>query len=278
MPHREGVMGGDETMNDEPQTAIDRRRIGEYGHYVASIEQLMDDLDAFLGGIRFQGWRSELRIITRTSMGVHPEEAMILYALTRALTPALVLETGTFRGYSTTEIARALRANGTGHMLTVDIDLHAGDLVPETLQDLVSFHRGTNSHALACALERDATEIDMFFHDSLHTYMNALGELIWFAPCFKPGTVIVCHDAKMDFMPEFGVGRAVREIAEALSLPFRILDTTCGLAILRWPEGVSPTAVAELRRKHAADERIGRIPEIARRVRRRLGAIAGRQK
>lgn len=232
---------------------LDLRRVGEYGHFVAPFVQLMADAEAFLG-VDLSPYRSEVIGIHRDEQGVHPEEAGVLYLLVRGLRPGLTLETGTFKGYSTSEIARALQANQRGHLLTVDVAASSGTAVPQHLLPYVTFSRGEPSQAFAQRLPRDQ-RLNLFFHDSLHTFMNTLGELIWFADHLEPGAVIVCHDAKMDYLDDFGVGKAVRKFAGQLKLEYRILDTTCGLALLKWPARVPPAALATLREEYGLMQR-----------------------
>lgn len=246
-------------MNNE---ILESRRVGEYGHYVMPLRDLLQEVSAFLGTVDLTAFYAEMEHISRASQGVHPEEAAILYGLVRALRPKLVLETGTFEGYSTTQLARALDANGAGRMETVDVATDTGFRVPEGLRHFVTFRRGMLSQQMAGILSDGKEGLDIFFHDSAHTYLNTLGELIAFSPFYKPGCVIVCHDAKMDFMDGFGVGRAIRDFAAALGLRYAVMDTTCGLAILRWPdsmdEAVTASALVELKRRHqkvASEER-----------------------
>jgi predicted O-methyltransferase YrrM len=234
-------------------TSIEQRRVGEYGHFVAPFSQLVADLQN-LAGAPLGRYAGEVAAIRREGQGVHPEEAGLLYLLVRGLRPALVLETGTFKGYSASEIARALQANSAGHLITVDLAGDTGAMVPADLLPRITFHRGRPSEAFARDLQ-PAQRFDVFFHDSLHTFMNTLGELLWFADHYRPGAMIVCHDAKMDFLDDFGVGKAVRLFAQRLHLEYRILDTTCGLAVLKWPEQSPAGALREMRQEYAAMQR-----------------------
>jgi hypothetical protein len=232
---------------------LEQRRVGEYGHYVAPISQLISDLESFVGTGLAQ-YHDDIEVISRDEQGVHPEEAAVLYLLVRALKPTLMLETGTFKGYSTAEIARAIQQNGSGHLVTVDLAEQTGQVVPDVLLPYVTFHRGKPSKEFATTL--GTNRLDIFFHDSLHTFMNTLGELIWFSDNYAPGCVIVCHDAKMDFMDGFGVGKAVRDFASRLGLTYRILDTTCGLAVLKWHENVARPELKKLREEYSEMERL----------------------
>ena len=51
------------------------------------------------------------------------EEQEFIYGLVRALKPMLVVETGTYRGLTAEAIGNALADNGTGDLVTVEINL-----------------------------------------------------------------------------------------------------------------------------------------------------------
>lgn len=242
------------TVLTDPSNAIETRRVGEYGHFVAPLSQIAADLEEFIG-VPLAPYLPETSTIRRQEQGVHPEEAATLYLLVRALRPGLVLETGTFKGYSTAEIARALHKNQAGRLVTVDLDSNTGSAVPSELLPYITFHRGQSSATFAAAFPREP-RVDLFFHDSLHTFMNTLGELIWFADHYAPGAIIACHDAKMDYLDDFGVGKAVRRFAAQLDLQYRVLDTTCGLAVLKWPEHPPKMPLDLLRAEFGRMERV----------------------
>lgn len=237
---------------------LELRRLGEYGHFVAPLSRIAADVQEFTG-LPVLDYLSEVQAIERESQGVHPEEAAVLFLIARAAKPQFMLETGTFKGYSTQQIARALQLNGSGRLVTVDLATHTGEMVAAELMPWVTFHRGLASRDFAQTLT-DNDSIDVFFHDSLHTFLNTLGELTWFAPHYASDALIVCHDAKMDFMDDFGVGKAVRLFAKRLDLQFCVLDTTCGLALLKWRVGASQQAVRQLQSEVAEMIRLASQP------------------
>lgn len=49
----------------------------------------------------------------------------LLHALVYCLKPISVLETGTFKGYGSAAMAKALKRNGVGHLTTIEKDLEA---------------------------------------------------------------------------------------------------------------------------------------------------------
>lgn len=202
------------------------------------VRALVEEASEFLGLAAYE-FLGETRKFARESQGVHPEEAAVLYSLVRALRPCLVMETGTFDGYSTAEIARALRANGSGRITTVDVATVTGAQVPEDLREMIRFVRGRPSWSLAKEARAEKWKIDLFFHDSLHSYSNTLRELVSFSRAFAPGCVVLCHDASLDHIPGFGVQKALERVAAILGVRIRILPTTCGLGLMRWPLHVS---------------------------------------
>jgi Methyltransferase domain len=60
-------------------------------------------------------------------------EAELTYLALRETRPAAVVEIGSFHGWSTTWILRALRDNGSGHLYTFDLVDHATRAVPAEL-------------------------------------------------------------------------------------------------------------------------------------------------
>jgi len=68
------------------------------------------------------------------AMCVHEAEGKLIYALVRALKPNVALEIGGNFGCSTTHILAALEANGTGMLVSYDIDPASYRGVPEHLR------------------------------------------------------------------------------------------------------------------------------------------------
>ena len=138
-----------------------------------------------------------------------------LYALVRARRPATVVETGGTPGKSTAFILRALERNGTGHLYTIDLPppaaaesllvprerfheirpaaLGSGWLVPEGLRVRHTLLTGRSRDALPpllAGLER----VDLFLHDSDHSYENMTWELETAWPKVGPSGLLVADD------------------------------------------------------------------------------------
>lgn len=226
-----------------------RRRVGEYGTFVQPLKQLLEDGGAFLGRADLASYESETLKITREGQGVHEEEAAFLYALVRAIKPRFVLETGTCQGYSTNEIARAIAANGCGHVVTADISADTGAAVQQDLKQHVTFVRSLSPGSLPRILETKGEKVDIFFHDSSHSYLNTLSELVCVAPFLASNAIVACHDAKLDFLQGFGVGRALRAFATEIGVAYLVLDTTCGIGLLAWKDPPSAEHLSALVRR-----------------------------
>lgn len=171
---------------------------------------------------------------------VDPLEGALLYGLVRALRPATVVETGTASGISTTYLLAALQRNGAGRLISIDLPFEAGvglevlpiipgtaiDVydsspvpqgkeagwaVPEELRGPWELRLGDSRTLLPEALE-EVGEIEIFFHDSLHSREHMLFEFETAWPHLARGGVLVADDVfqrKHDALPAFArqVGR-----------------------------------------------------------------------
>jgi predicted O-methyltransferase YrrM len=117
-------------------------------------------------------------------------EAELTYLLVRHHRPARVTEIGTFHGWSTTWLLRALRDNGAGELHSYDIVDHARRSVPAALAEgRWTFHHGDVRDA-----DLTAERIDYLFVDAAHTAAFArwyTGELF---PRLRAGTPTSVHD------------------------------------------------------------------------------------
>jgi predicted O-methyltransferase YrrM len=128
--------------------------------------------------------------------------ARCCYLACRLLEPAVVVETGVAYGVSSAFILRALEANGRGVLHSVDLpplrreaDRFWGIAVPEALRGRWKLHRGSSRRVLP-ELLGGLGAVDLFVHDSLHTYRNMRREfdLVW--PYLRTGGVIVADDVE----------------------------------------------------------------------------------
>ncbi len=116
-----------------------------------------------------------------------PQE--LLYHIVRFLSPARCVETGVYRGISTAFILAGLHDNRHGHLTSIDLPsaryldsstslLHSspllqgeatGFVVPDSLRYRWSLRLGDSKNLLPRVLE-ESGPVDLFYHDSVHTY------------------------------------------------------------------------------------------------------------
>ncbi len=133
--------------------------------------------------------------------------ARLCYALVRAMQPKVLLETGVAFGVTSAFILMALDVNGQGMLHSVDLpplgrnaSKFVGILVPEALRGRWQLHPGSTRRVLPKLLPRVAP-IDIFVHDSLHTYRTMSHDFRIVTPFLSRHAVIMVDD--VDGNPAF---------------------------------------------------------------------------
>lgn len=136
-----------------------------------------------------------------------------LFIIVRAVKPNIMIETGSFDGLSTAVILLAMAKNNKGTLYTIDlynpslpkdIDAEPAWVVPDYLRDRLQLKKGTSAELLESVIEQ-VGEVDMFYHDSWHTYKNMMFEYqtVWTA--LRPNGLLMSeylpdlNDAFKDF-------------------------------------------------------------------------------
>lgn len=122
----------------------------------------------------------------------------MLYLLVRAARPRLVVETGVLYGASSGHILAALAANGEGELHSIDLGCRPGEpphdsLVRPDLAGRWHYHPGDARVELPRLLA-GLGPIDMFHHDSLHTFEHMTWEYRTAARHLSPGGLLSSHD------------------------------------------------------------------------------------
>jgi predicted O-methyltransferase YrrM len=145
--------------------------------------------------------------------------------------PRLIVETGTFIGYSAIKMAEALKANGFGKLITIEFDpaifAKAKERIDASgLGDWIEYR---NASSLETPIEGT---IDIFFSDSHLTIREQ--EIRRFLPQIDARGLILVHDASSHF-------KVVREAALRLEqeglISVVLLSTPRGLVIAQKREG-----------------------------------------
>ncbi|MDP2939853.1 MAG: class I SAM-dependent methyltransferase [Candidatus Omnitrophota bacterium] len=132
-----------------------------------------------------------------------PLRAQTLYVLCRIAKPEIVVETGVSEGFSSTFILQALEKNNKGHLYSIDLPNQPGQklpenkttgwLIPEDLKKRWMLILGSSREKLS-ALLNDLKNIDIFFHDSDHSYENMMFEFESAKSYLKSGGFLLSDD------------------------------------------------------------------------------------
>ncbi len=151
--------------------------------------------------------------ITRSSIssgrGPMGDEAELLYICVRLMKPAFVVETGVGAGFSTACILKALKRNNFGMLYSIDLfkdDETCGWIIPNQLKKRWRLIKGSSANHLNPLLSQLGL-IDIFIHDSDHSYENMISEFRRVWPHLKKGGIFMAHDvgrndALFDFLKE----------------------------------------------------------------------------
>lgn len=125
---------------------------------------------------------------------------MFLYALCRLFKPETIVETGVAYGSSSSFILKALNENKKGRLYSIDYVFRPwesrdaiGSAIPSELRDRWNLVFGPTSKKLSKTVE-DLGQIDIFFHDSLHTYRNMIFEFSTAWPHIRKGGFLLSDD------------------------------------------------------------------------------------
>jgi len=137
----------------------------------------------------------------------------MLYVLVRHLECEIIVETGVLHGFSSAFILLGLQHNGFGQLLSVDLPGIAGVykdqataplppgkqpgwLIPDKIKTNQTLYLGTSVELLPVIFRDLKQPIDMFLHDSEHTYVNMMFEMSLAYPHLRNGGILICDNAE----------------------------------------------------------------------------------
>ena len=141
------------------------------------------------------------------------ENNIFIYMAVRFLKPQVVFETGVFDGKSSAAILQALDDNGSGILVSVDLPAtetikwsthqmpkttlppgcQPGWLIPDYLRERHRLVLG-DSKELLPQLLKEHPKIDIFIHDSLHTFKHQYFEYTTAWPHLSEGGLLLSDD------------------------------------------------------------------------------------
>jgi hypothetical protein len=120
----------------------------------------------------------------------------IFYILVRKIRPKIVIETGVSFGITSSFILQAMEENEFGTLYSIDLPFQfatkeeVGMAVPKRLRHRWELILGDSKIELPRLL-KDLDIIDVFFHDSLHTYEHMMFEFKTAWPKIKKGGYLI---------------------------------------------------------------------------------------
>ena len=178
----------------------------------SSFYGMWDTISRFAAEIRASDFTADM-IRRRDAYGSEGAMGAIdcatLYGLTRWLRPTVVVESGGYVGMSSAFILKALADEGLTtaklHSIELSQECEQGALIPDELRSVSSSFVPMRGR-IEDFLKRNElpSSIDMFLHDSSHSYRHMLWEFHQFWPRLRDGGLLVSHDVQMNAaFPEF---------------------------------------------------------------------------
>lgn len=176
--------------------SVSRGRAIEIRRFLAEPSRTNDFLEQLR---RAEAIFAEARV---KSADLFAKKVLIQYALVRSLRPDVVVETGVANGVSSAYLLLALHRNQNGILHSVEIGdtgflprgFAPGWIVPDFLKDRWALHLG-DAKDLLPALLQQLKQLDIFIHDSLHTYEHMRCEMELAHPYLRPGGLLLADDA-----------------------------------------------------------------------------------
>lgn len=126
--------------------------------------------------------------------------ARFCYAMTRALAPSVIVETGVAYGVTSAYLLQAIEVNQRGKLWSVDLpplgqhaEDYVGFFIPKSLRSNWNLCRGATRRLLPELLPL-VGQIDLFVQDSLHTHRTITDEIRMVWPFLRPGGVLIADD------------------------------------------------------------------------------------
>ena len=165
-------------------------------------ESLREPLDTPEFAVQLKEAAATFRELKIYSADLYAKKVLLQYMAVRAFEPEIVVETGVANGVSSAYILLALQKNKRGVLHSIGLNdsqylpvgKSLGWIVPEPLKSRWNLLIG-DSRDLLPSLLSQLGMIDIFIHDSLHTYDHMLWEYRIAFPYLRPGGLLFSDDA-----------------------------------------------------------------------------------
>lgn len=177
--------------------------VGQLSAFLAATFRLdQGRVDAYLDEIEHD---AALREMLNARLRLRPDRKPVAlygrrigwYALVRAFQPAVIVETGVHDGLGSSVLLRAIQRNhaegGAGRLYGIDINPHAGWLIPDRLREHLTLIIEDSATALPRLTQRE--RVDLLIHDSDHSYAHELKEFELVADGLSADGIILSDNA-----------------------------------------------------------------------------------
>ena len=167
--------------------------------YIKNVRQYPLPLEPFLTELMPNHKYTKIKTMIAEAKHFDGDYYKALYTIVRLERPDMIMETGVFNGDSSHAILKAMQMNRKGYLCSIDLPLLElngklpGWVVPNELRSKWTLKLGKTSDILSPLLDI-LPEIDIFLHDSEHSYKNMLFEYITAWHTLKTNGLLLSHD------------------------------------------------------------------------------------
>lgn len=178
---------------------------------------------------------------------IFPEVARMLYTLVRMVRPTLIIETGTYFGYSALHIAQALEDNGSGHLHSFDLFLDRPGYVSPVvgpmhdsyqlvtshlhaagLEHRVTLHRGDSPANIRKVFENRPNTVQMAFIDGEHRISGCMADWVAVNRILTPEGIVVLHDTEPEKCGWLGPRYLMEKLKEQVPEGYGVVNLPTG--------------------------------------------------
>jgi predicted O-methyltransferase YrrM len=197
-----------QSVRQRLDVVLEKRALGRLAPAACDTSCLARELPDF-AGVPESEWRSATEEVARFGLAdlcgaVNFGDRRALYQLARAMRTRSVLEVGTHLGASTTMLALALKRNGGGRFVSVDLRDVNGEggawrefgfpFTPRQMTDAIGVPVEYVASASVDYLERCREKFDLIFLDGGHEAVTVYREVPLALALLNPGGTILLHD------------------------------------------------------------------------------------
>lgn len=170
-----------------------------FNEYEEKLQKLELQVEKFFDKLKTEKYPSKKKPYP-ISYSINSDARKFLYFLIRITKPKKIIETGVAYGLSTAYILKALEDNGHGTLYSIDSVFRPwqskemiGAIIPKDLKKNWKLVLGKSKEKLR-ELFDELENVDVFIHDSLHTYDNMTFEFDIALKQMKKNGIIISDD------------------------------------------------------------------------------------